>query len=103
MDDRAYERPWEVPLDREIERVMARHWNRPGWGQFFIERVRCHRTWFDKAKALGWSVHDLARKELMVELGNGVVTLLTAEAMVVLQPDGEAVRIRRLGRERMAR
>jgi hypothetical protein len=47
--------------------------------------------------ALGWPVEALARKEVLAELTSGVVTRLTAEAMVVLQPDGEQIRIERSG------
>jgi hypothetical protein len=115
--------PWDMLLDPEIEALMDDMWNsgeigvvdRSGTGKRvvgcrgddrlgvrrrafrFHEHVRYARVWFDKAKALGWTVEDFARRPVMAQLASGVVTAVTADVMLVQQPDGERVRIERLG------
>jgi hypothetical protein len=93
MSDKAYQKPWSMLLDPEIEAQMDRQW--PCGNPIWRGHIRHGRVWFDRAKALGWTAAELARKDLLSAMSVGVATSVTAEAVLVLAPDGERVRIRR--------
>jgi hypothetical protein len=84
---------WRLPLDPEIEAQMDRQW--PCGNPIWRGHIRHGRVWFDRAKALGWTAGELARKDLLSAMAVGVVTAVSATAILVQEPDGGRVRFKR--------